>query len=92
MTPENVTTNRLAAEKVIELTAKQIANSYPTVYPIPTPAYCTGITGCTVSAVYKTFDGSTFGDAGTSVTDYVLVTADVQGITARTLVTKHAYP
>ncbi|MBA4418135.1 MAG: hypothetical protein C0392_09535 [Syntrophus sp. (in: bacteria)] len=92
MTPENVTTNRLTAEQVIELTAKQIPTLTTdfTAYPI-TPATCSGISGCTVTAIYQTFNGSAFANSG-SATNYVLVTVTVNSFTTNTLVTKHAYP
>lgn len=97
MNPENVTANRLAAEQVIEQTAKQIptltggpTNPFTT-YPITGITTCTGISGCSVNATYQTFDGNAFSSAG-AASNYVLITVTVNGFTTNTLVTNHDYP
>jgi prepilin-type N-terminal cleavage/methylation domain-containing protein len=89
MNPENITANRLAAEQVIELTAKQIAIAFPTGSVGTTP--CSGISNCTITEAYQTFSGGAFSNSG-SATNYVLITVAVNGFTANTLVTKHEYP
>lgn len=94
MTPEKITEYRLAAEKVIELTAKQIptlTNNF-TADSITAPTTCSGIPGCSVIPEYITFNGSAFGPSPGSHTNYVLITVNVNGFITHTLVTKHEYP
>ncbi len=88
--PENVTTDRLNTEQVIELTVKQIQQAVPFPATIPSFATCGGIAGCAVTATYQTFNGSSFSSSG-SATNYILITVTVNGFTTSTLVTNHGY-
>jgi hypothetical protein len=92
MDPENVTSYRLNAEQVVELTAKQIpALTTNFTGAIPSLTTCGAISGCTVTATYQTFNGSGFNNSG-SPTNYVKIRVDVGSFTSYTIVTKHDYP